>query len=222
MTAQSLSPIRKAWYRWKALRLPWRKSFFVGFDLQNNTFWEFRDTLNGGRMRRIVKSPSSTSYADVSISPQWHQWLRYTRPDAPSLQELQGDVLRQERLKILAKEADERWAQKKSYLDPPEMQHALPATQPRDGGAYTGTEPRADGKGVKNAVVEEQGVEDGREAEVRGQANEQEVGREVRKGRGVREEKKYKEDPWKQAKGAAGEEWQPQAWNPSDTPVSRR
>jgi NADH dehydrogenase [ubiquinone] 1 alpha subcomplex assembly factor 2 len=186
-------------------------------------------------MRRIVKAPSTTSYADVSISPQWHQWLRYTRPDAPSLQELQGDVLRQERLKILAREADERWAQKKSYLDPPEMQHALPATQPRDGGAYTGIEPRADGKGVKNAVVEEQGLGEGREAGMgeqvgvgvesevaRSRTSEQEVGREVRKGKGVREEKKYKEDPWKQAKGAAGEEWQPQAWNPSDMPVSRR
>lgn len=183
-------------------------------------------------MRRIVKSPSSTSYADVSISPQWHQWLRYTRPDAPSLQELQGDVLRLERLKILAREADERWAQKKSYLDPPEMQHALPAMQPRDMGAYTGTEPRADGRGVKSAVVEKQGrggggeagmreqVDVGVESEVaRSRTNEQEVGSE---GKGVRKEKKYKEDPWKQAKGAAGEEWQPLAWNPSDMPVSRR
>lgn len=30
MSTQPLSPIRKAWYRWKALRLPWRKRFFIG------------------------------------------------------------------------------------------------------------------------------------------------------------------------------------------------
>jgi hypothetical protein len=28
-------------------------------------------------------------------------------------------------------------------------------------------------------------------------------------------EKKYKEDPWKQARGAPSEEWQPQAWSPN-------
>ncbi|KAM3069632.1 hypothetical protein ACMFMG_010350 [Clarireedia jacksonii] len=183
-------------------------------------------------MRRIVKSPSSVSYADVSISPQWHQWLRYTRADAPSLQELESDLQRQARLKVLARQADERWAQKQSYLDPPEMQQALPATRPRDGGAYTGREPRGDGRGVGSLVVDRQGRGDGGQEGVgvvgvegkvaTSRANEQEVGREVRKGSGVREEKKFKEDPWKQAKGAAGEEWQPQAWNPSDLPVSRR
>ena len=28
-------------------------------------------------------------------------------------------------------------------------------------------------------------------------------------------EKKYKDDPWKQARGAPSEEWQPQAWSPN-------
>jgi NADH dehydrogenase [ubiquinone] 1 alpha subcomplex assembly factor 2 len=28
-------------------------------------------------------------------------------------------------------------------------------------------------------------------------------------------EKKYKEDPWKQARGAPSEEWQPQTWSPN-------
>ena len=28
-------------------------------------------------------------------------------------------------------------------------------------------------------------------------------------------EKKYKEDPWKQARGTPSEEWQPQAWSPN-------
>jgi len=34
-------------------------------------------------------------------------------------------------------------------------------------------------------------------------------------------EKKYKEDPWKQARGAPSEEWQPQAWNPNVAATKR-
>jgi hypothetical protein len=30
MSSPPISPIRRAWYRWKALRLPWRKRFLVG------------------------------------------------------------------------------------------------------------------------------------------------------------------------------------------------
>lgn len=34
-------------------------------------------------------------------------------------------------------------------------------------------------------------------------------------------EKKYKEDPWKQARGAPSEEWQPQAWTPNVAATKR-
>ncbi|KAF7862013.1 hypothetical protein EAF04_007893 [Stromatinia cepivora] len=220
MSTTQLSPIRKAWYRWKALRLPWRKRFFVGLDLQNNSFWEFRDAINAGRMRRIVQAPPSTQYSDVKISPQWHQWLRHTRADAPSIEELLGDVARQERLKILARQADERWNAKASFLDKPTAQQALPATQLRDGGAYTGVEPREDGKGVVNTVVGEGGeVEKERVVFAKKPA-----GSKIRHDAETlpREEKKYKEDPWKKARGGPSEGWQPEAWDPNDMPVSRR
>ena len=58
-------------------------------------------------------------YADVKVSPQWHQWLRQTRIDPPSVQEQQTDLVRQSRLKYLAQVADERWANKPSLLDKP-------------------------------------------------------------------------------------------------------
>lgn len=40
---------------------------------------------------------------------QWHQWLRYTRADAPSVRELQGDIARLAALRRNAAIADERW-----------------------------------------------------------------------------------------------------------------
>lgn len=61
-------PLSRLWFKWKALRLPWRKTFLVGFDLSGNTFWEFKDAINTERMRRIVQYSSKTHYADVKIS----------------------------------------------------------------------------------------------------------------------------------------------------------
>lgn len=60
--------LRQAWYKWKALKLPWRKQYLVGADLSGNTFWEFKDALNANRLRRIVRYTSKIHYADVKIS----------------------------------------------------------------------------------------------------------------------------------------------------------
>lgn len=64
----------RAWFKWKTLRLPWRKTFLVGFDLSGNTFWEFKDALNTNRMRRIVKYNNKTPhYSDVKVTRQ--SWI---------------------------------------------------------------------------------------------------------------------------------------------------
>lgn len=86
-----MGPINSLWFKWKSLRLPWRKSFLVGMcfyllffffffqagddadgaagqDLLGNTYWEFRETLNSPRLRRIVKYNRNVHYADVKIS----------------------------------------------------------------------------------------------------------------------------------------------------------
>ncbi|KIX92830.1 uncharacterized protein Z520_11493 [Fonsecaea multimorphosa CBS 102226] len=113
---------RDLWLRWKMLRLPWRKRFLVGQDLYGNTFWEFKDALNHNRWRRMVKGrrrATLSSLSDVQISPQWHQWLRQTRHDPPTLQEQAADVQRQAQLKINARMADERWAAKARYIEKP-------------------------------------------------------------------------------------------------------
>jgi hypothetical protein len=40
----------------------------AGFDLQGNTFWEFKDTLHAMRNRRIAKYSRKTHYGDVNVS----------------------------------------------------------------------------------------------------------------------------------------------------------
>ncbi|KAJ9495168.1 hypothetical protein LTR99_001867 [Exophiala xenobiotica] len=114
-----MGAITDLWVRWKMLRLPWRKKFLVGQDLVGNTYWEFRDALNHNRWRRMVRANRTVSHADVQISPQWHQWLRQTRYDPPSLQEQAADVQRQAALKHNARLADERWAAKARYIEKP-------------------------------------------------------------------------------------------------------
>ncbi|OAF58898.1 hypothetical protein VC83_06170 [Pseudogymnoascus destructans] len=122
------SSFRKAWLKWKSMRLPWRRRFLVGLDLQGNTYWEFRDTLSPGRMRRIVDYPPHVQYSDVSshITPAWHQWLRHTRQAAPTIAEQELDVLRRRRVKVLAAQADERWEAKGRLVGGPNMKQMGP------------------------------------------------------------------------------------------------
>lgn len=238
MVGNSIGPIGRAWLKWKSLRLPWRKRFLVGtfaqttlcdetillsraqltappfspgFDLQGNTYWEFRlatrgtgeATANGlgevERWRRIVKYPRSTHLSSVKVSPLWHQWLRYTRRDPPSLEEQRGDVVRQARMKQLAAEADARWdAKPKVMEDPFPGQEALPgapqATTTTTDASQQETTLRAKSKRRRNNERDEPAA--GTEA--------------------LAEENVDPKDPWKQARTRGpSEDWQPQAWSPN-------
>lgn len=88
--------------------MPFKSKYFVGYDLDGNSYWEFKNVNNPGRYRRIVEPVNpDLSLVDHKIPPQWMQWLRFTRPNHPSLQELLADKQRQELLqaKIAAYEA---------------------------------------------------------------------------------------------------------------------
>ena len=37
-------------------------------DLAGNTFWEFKDSLNANRLRRIAKHNPRTHYSDIQVS----------------------------------------------------------------------------------------------------------------------------------------------------------
>ncbi|KAK3107971.1 hypothetical protein LTR53_017945 [Teratosphaeriaceae sp. CCFEE 6253] len=204
--------IRNLWHKWKGLHLPWRKQFLVGADLAGNTFWVFKDALHANRWRRIVRYSPKAHYADVKMSPQWHQWLRHTRPEPPSIQEQQYEVSRQAMMKQLANKADERWKSVPSFLDAPARQQAQPALQPKDPGGYAQQTEPDQNQGVIS------GVEDA--AKVQEVAVEGKDGKEVDEGRfkgTTKEQPREKEAaPWEdqRPKGNAGENWQPQAWSP--------
>ncbi|KAF7558859.1 hypothetical protein G7046_g5301 [Stylonectria norvegica] len=192
MSAKRVGPVAQAWYKWKALRLPWRKRFLMGFDLQGNTFWEFRltrGTSGPERWRRIVDYPRSTHYSSVKVSPLWHQWLRHTREEPPTLTEQQGDVVRQARMKKLAAEADARWEAKPRAMDAP--------------GGETGQRVPL----LKTGALEQEGST--RQADATSSRHVEE------------DEAAKKDDPWEKARAQGpSENWQPAAWSP--TPARKR
>ncbi|KAK6355813.1 hypothetical protein TWF718_000194 [Orbilia javanica] len=136
-------PFKGLWLRWRAIRFPWRKRYFIGMDLEGNTFWEFRDRLVAYRPRRIMDFRggvhSFVNYSDFKVDPQWHQWLRATRVEPPTIQELQDEITRQKIMVERARLADERWAKAGTLLKKPgekeirKLQASAMATEASDG-----------------------------------------------------------------------------------------
>lgn len=114
-----VTPFQRLWHRWKSLKsVPFRKKWFVGYDLDGNTYWEFSNVNNPvGRLRRIVQyREKKGNFTDYKLPPMWLQWLRHTRRESPSLFHLIAEEQRQEAMKILAQRADERW-KKESMIE---------------------------------------------------------------------------------------------------------
>jgi NADH dehydrogenase [ubiquinone] 1 alpha subcomplex assembly factor 2 len=115
------TPWQRLIHRWKARRdIPFRKQFFVGYDLHGNTYWEFTTDGNMQRLRRKLEPYRQELFeADYfsTIPPQWLQWLRRTRDDVPTLDELVLEEVRQKRIKLLAQQADAKWQQEKLRLE---------------------------------------------------------------------------------------------------------
>lgn len=100
--------------------IPFRKKFFIGYDLHGNTYWEFSPDGNLQRLRRKMEPFQEYIFkADYfsTVPPQWLQWLRRTRSTPPTLQELINEQQRQQNIKVLAKEADEKWQLEKMKLE---------------------------------------------------------------------------------------------------------
>ena len=166
-----------------------------GYDLSGNTFWEFVDPLNPVRPRRIVHYPRSTHYGDVALTPAWLQWLRKTRPDAPSIAEQQFEVQRQGNMKQLAARADQRWREQESYLDKPQdTGQPQPLMQPLDKGGYDGGTSKPGAPGASDPTLNATNTAD--EVEQKTQKPENQ------------------ESPWKKYEKGPSETWQPDAWSP--------
>lgn len=173
------------------------KPLFLGLDLHGNQFYELYSPTSPTRPRRIVQYANSIHPGDVALTPAWLQWLRHTRPEAPSIPDQQYEVQRQSQLKQLAAAADARWASKPSFLDAPsEMGQPRPLMEPRDQGGYNDSVKEAGDPGVVSPVTSP--LE---------QAEERVAGQQP--------PRKEKDNPWDAAKGSnPGQDWQPQGWVP--------
>ncbi|KDN66514.1 hypothetical protein CSUB01_00959 [Colletotrichum sublineola] len=176
-------------------------------DPQGYTFWEFRETRGDGpgRFRRIVKYPRSVYLSDVKVSPLWHQWLRHTRQEPPTLEEQTREAFRQERMKVLAAQADAKWEAKPRLTDAPGQQtgQRLPSfntaqTQP------IAPELEATNMNTKATAPVTPSPQSDKPAETASPANQT--------------KNKYGKDPWVKAQGPS-ESWQPEAWVP---PVGKK
>ncbi|KAH3949759.1 NADH dehydrogenase 1 alpha subcomplex subunit [Parastagonospora nodorum] len=214
-------PILRAWYEWRMKRFLWRKKWLVGFDLQGNTFWEFKDQLHALRNRRIAKYSRDTHYGDVNVSPSWMQWLRHTRFDPPSIAEQQQEIRRQERMKMLAAQADARWASKPSALDAPDKQQPMQMLQSRDPDSGV-TQMNVDQerrdeleppRTVEEQEAKPQSVVEDPEPQQMPRDPPAPPASDAPTAPRKKPKKEHKDSPWKQAETA--KDWQPQGWTPA-------
>ncbi|KAK9237807.1 hypothetical protein V1525DRAFT_402974 [Lipomyces kononenkoae] len=103
--------LRSLYLRWKALRkVPFRKRFLIGTDLEGNTFWEWHNLNNPGRPRRMVQlRTAKKDYVDYKLPPQWNQWLRHVRGLPPTIKELMQDEARIAGIQAKVEAAEQRW-----------------------------------------------------------------------------------------------------------------
>lgn len=142
------------------------------------------------------------------------QWLRHTRFDPPTLAEQQSDVVRQKQIKMLAAQADERWASKPSVLDTPDKQQPVQMLASRDSRL-----------GVGQVNLDQQVTDERENQWILGEQSK--LSPEALKSEGKlppanqRRPRESKENPWKQsARVNPGEDWQPESWTP--VPARRR
>lgn len=139
------------------------------------------------------------------------QWLRHTRFEAPTIADQQAEVQRQAQIKMLAAQADARWAAKASVLDGPAKQQPVQMLESRDPNA---------GVTQMNVDVDasEQTEPPTTNQKAQGLAQSEDAPT-VTARKPMRTEPK--DSPWKQtAKGNPGDEWQPASWSPG--PAKRR
>lgn len=96
---------KQLYYRWRSLRgVPFRRKFFVGYDLDANTYWELFLDRGQVRGRRVVQphEPQKMLFSYFDKVPiQWAQWLKYARRTPPSIYDLIADQERLKKLQIM-------------------------------------------------------------------------------------------------------------------------
>ncbi|KAJ7574400.1 hypothetical protein C8J56DRAFT_979528 [Mycena floridula] len=103
------------------LRRFWSPKSYVGRDLEGNTFYERINPLSETRMKRFVEYRNPDDYIGGSkkIPVQWSAWLSHTRVSPPSVEELESDAARQQRVLINAARIEARDRQERLGLNAP-------------------------------------------------------------------------------------------------------
>ncbi|RIB02919.1 hypothetical protein C2G38_829970 [Gigaspora rosea] len=96
---------------WKQARLPWRQRVLVGSDLYGNEYYESNRFINGRKKRTVEmkeKKPLG-EYNSDSLPVQWQSWLRHTRHEPPTAEEIIMANRRRELIIQRAKVLDKDW-----------------------------------------------------------------------------------------------------------------
>ncbi|CAG8688386.1 8602_t:CDS:2 [Cetraspora pellucida] len=103
---------------WKQTRFPWRQQAFVGSDLSGNDYYESYRLINGRKKRTVEmkeKKPLG-EYNSDSLPVQWQSWLRHTRFEPPTIEEIIMANKRRELIIQRAKALDKDWERRKEEL----------------------------------------------------------------------------------------------------------
>ncbi|KAE9407939.1 hypothetical protein BT96DRAFT_1013826 [Gymnopus androsaceus JB14] len=112
-----------------SLRAIWRRIWhptgFVGRDLEGNSYYERLNPLKGIWLRGSRRLPI-----------QWSAWLAHTRAHPPSIQELQTDLIRQQRVQRNAALIEASYQQERAQL---RIQESTDAERTRPSGIQEST-----------------------------------------------------------------------------------
>ncbi|GBB99698.1 hypothetical protein RclHR1_00360047 [Rhizophagus clarus] len=100
---------------WKHARFPWRTRVYVGSDHLGNDYYE-STRKNNGRTRRMVEMKGKKDVIDFfnnQIPVQWSSWLRHTRYDSPTIEEIVLANKRRDLIIERAKKLDQEYEEKK-------------------------------------------------------------------------------------------------------------
>jgi NADH dehydrogenase [ubiquinone] 1 alpha subcomplex assembly factor 2 len=160
------------------------------------------------------------------------QWLRHTRFDPPTLTEQRREIMRQEQMKVLASQADARWASKPSALDAPDKQQPVQMLKSRDpdsGVVQMNADQDIRDRTEPLRITEESNAQVHRVQEAEPQQMPRDPPVPATTGdtpststrKFKKEPKEPKDSPWNQAaQNNSGQDWQPQGWTPA--PARRR
>ncbi|KAL1929865.1 hypothetical protein VTP01DRAFT_1019 [Rhizomucor pusillus] len=101
MSRPALTTFQRLRILYKANSFPWKKHVMVGWDLDGNEYWEMPDPNNpGGRWKRWVqmKDDDIGLFEENKLPVQWQAWLRHTRYEAPTIEELLKEQRRRQLL----------------------------------------------------------------------------------------------------------------------------